>query len=73
MDTQGLFDSESSTHINQAIFYLSTLFCSLQIFNLKEKLDKHKFHFINLFCEITKSALDTLESKPFQVNEIEIF
>ena len=67
MDTQGLFDNQSCNKINQTIFYLSTLMSSIQIFNIKEKLDKNKLHFINLFCEIAKGALESKAEKPFQV------
>jgi hypothetical protein len=68
MDTQGLFEIESTPIIDQTIFYLSMLISSIQILNLKEKLDSNNFHCIKLFCEMTKSFLDTSESKPFQVN-----
>ena len=73
MDTQGLFEIESTPIIDQTIFYLSMLISSIQIFNLKEKLDNNNFHCIKLFCEMTKSFLDTSESKSFQVNKKKYF
>jgi atlastin len=69
MDSQGLYDIVSSTKINQAIFYFTTVLSSIHIFNLKEILDKNNLHFISLFCEMAKDAFDKIDSKPFQVNK----
>ena len=66
MDTQGLFDSKLSIKINQLIFNLSTLLSSMQIYNIKEKIDENKLHYINLFCEIGRSVLKSSAMKPFQ-------
>jgi len=67
MDTQGLFDNKLSIKINQIIFNLSTLLSSVQIYNIKEKIDENKLHYINLFCEIGRSVVKSSSSlKPFQ-------
>ena len=76
IDSQGLFDNQIPHKCNQIIFCLSSLLSSVQIFNLKEKLDKNKLHFINLFSELASGDFahkkEEEEEKPFQVNKLVI-
>jgi atlastin len=49
LDTQGAFEIGSDTAINSAIFALSTLISSVQIFNTMHMIDQNDFGFLALF------------------------
>lgn len=48
MDTQGLFDREVTTRENVAIFSLSTLLSSAQIFNLSQNIQEDNLEYLQV-------------------------
>jgi atlastin len=55
LDTQGAFEVGSSNTINSAIFALSTLISSVQIFNSMQMIDQNDFGFLALFSRYTSA------------------
>lgn len=69
MDTQGLFDSETSHTDNAKIFALGSLISSVEIFNLFSNIQEDHLQYLQFATEFAKSAAkDNSEndSKPFQ-------
>ncbi|KAH9258043.1 hypothetical protein BASA81_003606 [Batrachochytrium salamandrivorans] len=54
MDTQGLFDGTLTQQLTTAVFGLSTLISSHQIFNVKEKIQDDHLQHLALFSEYSK-------------------
>ncbi|XP_075976660.1 atlastin-3-like [Anticarsia gemmatalis] len=65
MDTQGTFDTESDMGDNSAIFALSTLLSSVQIYNLRANIGEDDLQHLQLFTEYGKLASDA-DGKAFQ-------
>ena len=51
VDTQGLFDNESSMLLTSCVFGLSTLMSSHQIYNVKERISEDHLQTLALFSE----------------------
>nr|CAB3224314.1 atlastin-2 [Phallusia mammillata] len=51
MDTQGLFDSETSVTECSCIFALSTLISSVQIYNLSQQIQEDNLQYLQLFTD----------------------
>lgn len=67
MDTQGLFDYESTPLDNSRIFSLSTLISSVQIFNLFNNIQEDHLEYLQFTTELAKHATKvTASSKTFQ-------
>lgn len=69
MDTQGLFDNDSSPTENSRIFALSNLISSVQVLNLANRIQEDQLQHLQFATEYTQfTAIDRLESneKPFQ-------
>ena len=70
MDTQGLFDSETSPADNSRIFALGTLISSVQIFNLNGVIEENQLQYLQLATDFAKLAANdnqqTITTKPFQ-------
>ncbi|CRK86731.1 CLUMA_CG000564, isoform A [Clunio marinus] len=69
VDTQGLFDNETSTADNSKILSLSTLLSSIQILNLHGVVQEDQLQYLQFATEYAKftSNHDTKQSfKPFQ-------
>ena len=49
--TQGMFDSETSQMMTAAIFGLSTLISSYQVYNVKERVQEDDLQHLALFSE----------------------
>ena len=70
IDTQGIFDTELDIEATTALFGLSTLISSLQIYNLDKRIQEDNLQHLALFSEyakiITKEFKDMEHIKPFQ-------
>lgn len=69
IDTQGLFDSSTTTADNSKIFALGALISSTQIFNLHDVLQEHQLEFLHLAAEyamLVAQNSTTQRTKPFQ-------
>ena len=66
LDTQGLFDDDSNMADATKIFALSTLFSSVQVFNLKGNLKSDDLDHLQLFAEIGSLAREHADRTPFQ-------
>ena len=66
MDTQGVFDNESTTRDNTFIFALSSMLSSLQIYNLQGNIQEDDLQHLQLFTEYGKAALEETGEKAFQ-------
>ncbi|KAM9832767.1 atlastin-3-like [Syngnathus typhle] len=66
MDTQGAFDNQSTVKDCAAIFALSTMTSSIQIYNLSQNIQENDLQQLQLFTEYGRLALDEIRLKPFQ-------
>lgn len=66
MDTQGLFDNQTTLQGNSVIFALSSMVVSMQIYNVMNNLNENDLQLMQLFAEYGKAALESTSSKPFQ-------
>ena len=66
MDTQGIFDENSTKTDSTKIFALSTLLSSVQIFNLMQNLKSDDLENLMFFAEYGRLAMENTEGKPFQ-------
>ncbi|RHY68150.1 hypothetical protein DYB30_001634 [Aphanomyces astaci] len=57
IDTQGMFDSETSQMLTASIFGLSTLFSSYQIYNVDKRVQEDNLQHLALFTEYGRMAL----------------
>lgn len=68
LDTQGIFDSESSVKDSTAIFALSLMASSVQCYNLMHKIREDDLQHLDMFTEYGRMAVDAnhWHEKPFQ-------
>lgn len=69
MDTQGLFDNESTPTDNSRIFSLGTVISSIQVLNVLNRIQEDQLQYLQFAAEFTKfTAQNSNESceKPFQ-------
>lgn len=68
IDTQGLFDNETTAMDNSRIFALGTLISSIQILNLSGVLQEDQLQYLQFATEFAKFAKidNRLSEKPFQ-------
>ncbi|CAM9423538.1 unnamed protein product [Phaeothamnion confervicola] len=59
MDTQGMFDNETSMGLTACIFGLSTLLSSYQIYNVEKRVQENHLQQLALFSEYGRMALAT--------------
>ena len=66
VDTQGMFDHETTVGLTASIFGLSTLLSSYQIYNIDKRIQEDNLQQLALFSEYGRMALqsDTQKSKP---------
>ena len=57
VDTQGLFDNETTMLLTSCIFGLSTLMSSYQVYNVKERIAEDNLQQLALFSEYGRMAL----------------
>ena len=69
MDTQGIFDNETSQRECAAIFSLSALMSSVQIYNLKSNIEKRDLEYLSVFAQYKKVTEKVLKkSFKFEVH-----
>lgn len=73
MDTQGLFDKQSTSSTNMKIFILNALLSSFLIFNVNDLIQANQIEYLymatkyaKLITEISQENEAAAESKPFQ-------
>lgn len=68
VDTQGMFDHETTMALTASIFGFSTLLSSYQIYNVDKRVQEDNLQQLALFSEYARTAMDAkaTESKPFQ-------
>ncbi|ELU03304.1 hypothetical protein CAPTEDRAFT_41770, partial [Capitella teleta] len=66
MDTQGVFDSQSTVTECAVIFALSTLISSVQVFNLSGNIQENDLQHLQLFTDYGRQAMKDNGAKPFQ-------
>eukprot|EP00565_Helicotheca_tamesis_P005823 CAMPEP_0185730704 /NCGR_PEP_ID=MMETSP1171-20130828/10738_1 /TAXON_ID=374046 /ORGANISM="Helicotheca tamensis, Strain CCMP826" /LENGTH=621 /DNA_ID=CAMNT_0028399815 /DNA_START=84 /DNA_END=1949 /DNA_ORIENTATION=- len=59
VDTQGMFDHETTMGLTAAIFGLSTLLSSYQIYNVDKRIQEDNLQQLALFSEYGRMALET--------------
>ncbi len=57
MDTQGMFDNETSMSLTAQIFGLSTLVSSYQVYNVDKRLQEDNLQHLALFSEYGRLAV----------------
>lgn len=66
LDTQGTFDSQSSLLESTTVFALSTLWSSVQCYNVMQNIQEDDLQNLQLFLGYARLALDQSNNKPFQ-------
>mmetsp|Transcript_21838 Transcript_21838/g.45584 ORF Transcript_21838/g.45584 Transcript_21838/m.45584 type:complete len:596 (-) Transcript_21838:94-1881(-) len=68
VDTQGMFDHETTMALTASIFGLSTLLSSYQIYNVDKRIQEDNLQQLALFCEYARRAMEDGDyvNKPFQ-------
>lgn len=66
IDTQGIFDNKTTMKDNTAIFALSTLLSSMQIFNVMQNIQESDLHYLQMFSEYGRFAARNGIGTPFQ-------
>lgn len=66
LDTQGIFDNESSMKECTAIFAISMMLSSVQCFNVMLNIQESDLQHLHLFTEYGVSTMDSNDEKPFQ-------
>lgn len=66
LDTQGAFDSFSTMRESAVVFALSTLLCSVQIYNLTQNIQEDDLQHLQLFTEYGRVASRHTFTYPFQ-------
>ncbi|KAL3904482.1 MAG: hypothetical protein SGILL_010052 [Bacillariaceae sp.] len=78
VDSQGMFDNETTMNLTTSIFGLSTLLSSYQIYNVDKRIQEDNLQQLALFAEYARLAVEagnsgevekTLNEKPFQTME----
>lgn len=63
MDTQGIFDNETTMSVTTQIFGLSTLVSSFQVYNVEKMIHEDKLQHLALFSEYGRLALQPNEAQ----------
>lgn len=70
VDTQGMFDNETTMSLTASIFGLSTLLSSYQIYNVDKMIGEDALQQLSLFTEYARAAMTSKQEKegdkPFQ-------
>jgi atlastin len=77
VDSQGMFDNETTMSLTTSIFGLSTLLSSYQIYNVDKRIQEDNLQQLALFSEYARLAVEAdttqleriLDEKPFQTME----
>lgn len=68
MDTQGMFDNETTMTLTAQIFGLSTLVSSFQVYNVCRQIQEDNLQHLALFSEYGRMALMPKVSDPSEVS-----
>lgn len=66
LDTQGIFDHQSSVKECTTIFALSTMISSIQCYNIMQNIGEDHLQHLQLFTEYGRLASQETNTKPFQ-------
>ncbi|XP_026111927.1 atlastin-2-like isoform X2 [Carassius auratus] len=66
LDTQGVFDSQSTIRDCATLFALSTMISSVQVYNLSQNIQEDDLQHLQLFTEYGRLAMEEIYLKPFQ-------
>jgi len=66
LDTQGIFDDQSSVRDCTTIFALNMMLSSIQCYNVMQNIKKDDLQHLQLFTEYGRLALEQSKKKPFQ-------
>lgn len=66
LDTQGIFDDESTTKDCTTIFSISMMIASVQCFNVMQNIQDDDLQHLHLFTEYGRLAMEQSDEKPFQ-------
>ncbi|XP_073772238.1 uncharacterized protein isoform X3 [Danio rerio] len=66
LDTQGVFDSQSTIKDCATLFALSTMTSSVQVYNLSQNVQEDDLQHLQLFTEYGRLAMEENYKKPFQ-------
>lgn len=66
LDTQGIFDNESSMKECTAIFAISMMLSSVQCFNVMMNIQESDLQHLHLFTDYGVSTMNSSDQKPFQ-------
>lgn len=66
LDTQGIFDDQSSVRDCTTIFALSMMLSSVQCYNLMQNIREDDLQHLELFTEYSHLALEQSDERPFQ-------
>jgi len=77
VDSQGMFDNETTMSLTRSIFGLSTLLSSYQIYNVDKRIQEDNLQQLALFSEFARVAVEAdttrpekaIDEKPFQTIE----
>lgn len=65
VDTQGAFDGESTNKIFAAIFAISTMISSIQIYNLTQNIQEDDLQNLQMLLEYSKIGVNAEDAPPF--------
>ncbi len=71
VDTQGMFDHETTMGLTAAIFGLSTLLSSYQIYNVDKRIQEDNLQQLALFSEYGRMAIQSDEKSSDEVKKME--
>lgn len=66
LDTQGIFDDESTTKDCTATFAISMMLASIQCYNVMQNVQEDDLQHLELFTEYGRLAMQQTDEKPFQ-------
>ncbi|KAH6923351.1 hypothetical protein HPB50_000436 [Hyalomma asiaticum] len=66
MDTQGMYDCESTVQQTANIFALTALTSSVQVYNIWTNIQENDLQYLEFFSEYGRLVKEQMEGKPFQ-------
>jgi len=66
MDTQGLFDNDTTSTDNAKVFKLTTMMSSIQVLNLMKRAQEDQLQYLQFAIEFAQFAGENNNEKPFQ-------
>eukprot|EP00536_Pseudo-nitzschia_multiseries_P003452 jgi/Psemu1/236703/estExt_Genewise1.C_530078 len=69
VDSQGMFDNETTMSLTASIFGLSTLLSSYQIYNVDKRIQEDNLQQLALFSEYARLAVEETDDAPTEIKE----